>query len=215
MRRASFIVLALLAVAIGVSWGVYLNQQSFKAQVHFTSVVPGSIAIYKDLGGDGAYTYNSSQPPVATVKSGQTIDLKKGVYDAVINDTQKQYKDNVIQFTVASAKNEISINPAYSQTKLASLLPAARPEAMAAITKSNPGAMAGYTVGADQVVSDGTWYVAVLKPKNTNFDVLKVIAHKEGSNWVVAATPSISIGRPSHPAIPLEVITAADLLPVN
>ncbi len=64
----------------------------------------------------------------------------------------------------------------------------------------------GYVISADGLFGAAEWYGCVLKPQNAAQDTLRVILQKKNGGWVVAAKPAITIGAPSHPDIPFDVV---------
>jgi len=171
------------------------------------------VSIYKDLGGDGAYNYNQNRPLLVTVSSSQKVKLKTGIYDVVVSDPSNLYSNPVTKEIISYNTKTVTVHPSYNDQKLESLLPSVRPSILESLYKAYPHIPQNYTVINDHLYVLGDWYGSVLKPKNPSLDTLRIIMHKEGSAWKLAIKqPTISIGEPSNPTIPPDVIEKVDQL---
>lgn len=197
---------------LGAGGGLYANyRHSFgRVSLSLPSNIP--VSIYHDRGGDGPANYDPDSSSVAKFSGTQSLTLKLGTYDAVIDDPKHEYKDGVTKFEVNSANSTIALNASYSDSKLSALLPGVRASAQDAIKKALAPGGKGYVMAEDEVFGVGEWYAVVLRPTSPSQDVLKVLAHKDGDTWKIVAGPSISIGQPSHPNIPQAVLTSTDKL---
>jgi hypothetical protein len=214
MRWLSLPKIILLATAFsaGVFFGIYKNHQTSynNVVVHLPKNVKASI--YKDLGGDGPFNYDKNKPLIALQPS-QSVKLKRGVYDVVINDPANQYTNPVIKKSVDYGTREISVELNYTDEKLNSLLPEVSSSAQAAIYAAHPSIKQGYIIAKEHLYGLGDWYGAELQPKDPAMDNLKVILRLDNSSWKMAIDdPTISIGQPSNPDIPFEVIKKVDQL---
>jgi hypothetical protein len=206
------LILTAAAIVVGVAGGLVANYQRSFHNVAIT-IDPGlQVAVYKDLGGDGAYNYNANSTPLASLNGDQTIKLRDGIYDAVVSDPNHQYENPVIKVVVTAGTNSATISPTYTTARLAALLASQQAAITQALDAKYPSLPSLYTVSG-QLYEHADWYGAVLEPNNPANDILRVILHKQGSTWaVVTDPPEISIGEPSNLSIPTDVIESVDQL---
>lgn len=206
--------LLFVGVAIGVSLGLvsnYLN--SFKV-IYVKNLQGLQINVYKDRGaGAGNKVYNfDPNKSLFSMRSSQSVKLKKGVYDFVVNDPVHQYDNTTTKLVVGKFTDSVTIDPGYNAQKLSELLQTEGPKARQALISSYPATPGTYTLTSEALYGHGEWYGAKLSPQATYLDTLYVIMHKSNGVWSVAARPQLSIGIPSNPSIPGDVIENVDQL---
>jgi hypothetical protein len=203
-----------VAIVVGVAGGLATNYEHSFHNVGLTLSPSLSIAVYKDQGGKAAPSYNSSSKPIARLNSSQTIKIRDGSYDAVVNDPDHEYENPVIRFVVTPATDDATINLSYTSSKLATLLASEQPAITQALEAEYPDFSANYSIATGRLYEQGNWYGAVLTPSAPTSDIVRVILQKDsdGSWDVVIDPPQISIGEPSHPNIPPNVIESVDQL---
>jgi hypothetical protein len=201
-----------VALVIGLVAGLVHDYHNTFKKVYVQLNPNLQLSIYKDLGGDDAYAYNTQKPPLLSLDSSQTTKLKKSVYDFVVNDPTHQYENPIIKVVIDNNTNFVGIAPSYTTGKLAELLNSQRATIQRALLSWYPALPSFYTISTEHLYEQGDWYGAVLKPLNPANDQLKVILQNSGGRWKVAAKPQISIGIPSNQSIPPEVIDNLDQL---
>ena len=216
MRRSYIVPVfgVFLALLLGCALGIARNvQHSYRTVV---LDVPTGVhgAVYKDLGGDGSYNYDANHPALHTFSGKTSLKLKIAEYDVVLNDPQKEYANPVTKIAVDSNTSRVSIAPAYTNDKLASLLPSVRNQALNSIYSSIALLQQNYTVSDEHLYGLGDWYGVVFTPNDPAiYDTVRMIAHKSSDGWKPAIDkPWISIGTPSHPGVPSSIIEAVDQL---
>ena len=201
-----------LGLVLGVSAGLVVNYHSSFKQVYVKFGSSFQLNIYKDLGGDSTYNYNAQGRPLFTISSSQTVKLKKGVYDFLVNDPSHQYENPVTKVVVSDKTSSVTIDPSFTNQKLASLLAIKLPSIQQALLSQYPALPSFYTITPGQLYERGDWYGAVLSPINSQTDKLRVIMERRNGNWIVVAKPQISISIPSNPSIPSNIIDGVDQL---
>lgn len=203
--------LLLVAGFAGGGWLAHAHNQAHPRLIKLGLPTGIKVAVYPDRGGDGAFNYDGSKPPVWTGQAGQTFSLANGIYDFVLDDPDNRYASDVTRVDIDDNTTDVNLQPSYSQARLAALLPAARADAQAALYKRYPQIPGSYSVARDGLFGLGDWYGALLKPADASLDPVRVILQKTTAGWVMAAgDPAISIGQPAHPNIPAEAIEQVD-----
>lgn len=209
----SKIILLFVALSAGIAFGIYKNHQQKFQEVSIKLPRSVKISIYKDLGGDGPFNYDKDKTPLFILESSQKVELEKGIYDLVLDNPSNDYSNPVIKKMVDYGTTQIVVEPAYTDSKLASLLPAARPGALIGLYADYPLIRQNYTISKDALYGFGDWYGAVLQPKDPTQDVLKVMLHEVDNSWKMAVkNPDISIGKPANPGVPPGVLDQLDKL---
>lgn len=207
------IIMVAASLLAGIILAFYLNYKHSFNQVTVSGPVNGKVLVYKDLGGDGAFNYDASKPPLYTVSIGDTLTIKQGLYDFVLDNSEGKYTDNVTRSNITTNTKKVALTPTYTEKELRRLLSSEKSAIQAALTRKYPGITENYTITSEHLYMTGVWYGSVLKPATPNFDTLKVILHKTGGSWKLAIDqPMVSIGQPSNTSIPFAVIDAVDRL---
>jgi hypothetical protein len=214
-NRMFILICLIIAIALGVAGGVVVNNKNSYKNVSVSLGQNLQVGIYKDLSkssNNSIYSY-AGESPVLTISSSQTVKLKMGVYDFVVNDPTHQYENPVTKTTVNNLTNSVSINPTYSSQKLATMLQAEQASIQQALIGYYPSLPLLYTISNDRLYGLGEWYGARLTPIDPDIDDSVVVIMQETNNkWSVAAAPQISIAIPSNPTIPSGVIDSVDQL---
>jgi hypothetical protein len=203
---------AFVAVLIGIALGLITNYRHGFQKVYVKPVNGLQVSIYKDLGGDNAYNYNSHNTPLFKLDSPQTIRLKKGVYDFAVSDPTHKFENPITKINIGSDTNNLTIDPLFTDQELTTLLSTKRSAIQQALLNNYPSLFSFYTITSAQLYKYGNWYGAVLSPNSSQFDTLRVIMTYKNGAWRIAANPQINISIPSNPSIPSDVIDAVDQL---
>jgi hypothetical protein len=201
-----------LVIAAGIGLGIYKNRLNSTHLVEVKIPNASEVSIYKDLGGDGSSNYSGGKLLFKLVTS-QKVKLADGTYDFVVTNNPELYQNPVDKVVINSSVKEVLVTPVLTDQALANLLKDEVAAANAALFDKFPTLKQSYTLSSGRLYLDGNWYGAVLKPQNSSLDSLKIIEHKQNDKWVVAvSTPAVSIGQPSNPSIPFDVLKAVDQL---
>jgi hypothetical protein len=142
---------------------------------------------------------------IIKTSSVQTVHVSAGTYAVVF--TRPGYSSVFTQITVT---RDMKITPPVlspSPASLATTLSKNIDTIHSAITASIP---AGYGIANEQLLGDGSWYGATLASTNASQDMLRIIAHKNKSSWILSAGPEIVIPAASFPDIPDDVISSVN-----
>ncbi len=200
------------AMLVGIIGGVTSNYfHSFQDTA--ITISPGiSTSILRDTG-KGELGYDPKAKPLFSLSGSQTIRLSPGTYDAVIDNPSQQYRNPVTKFTVSNQPQRVSIDPSFTDQKLATMLSQEQPAVLQVFQQKYPTYKTHYSLIKGRLLHRGDWYGALLAPNTPQLDVLRVILQKKGNTWTIETDPpEISIGKPSHPNIPIEVIESVDSL---
>ncbi|HEY5152563.1 MAG TPA: hypothetical protein VII55_01170 [Candidatus Saccharimonadales bacterium] len=197
---------------IGVTFGLIVNYRGSFKQVSVKLGANLRLSIYKDLGGDAPYNYNTHGSPLFDLSTNGTVKLKKGVYDFVVNDPSHQYENPITKVVVSDSTSSVTISPFFTDQKLRDLLGSERSTIQQTMLSQYPSLNSFYTIGTDQLYEYGNWYGAVLNPLDAQYDKLHIIMERQGGSWKVEAPPQISIGIPSNPFVPSDVVDSVDQL---
>lgn len=207
------VILVMVAVSVGLGLGLLQNYVRSFHDVNVKLASSIEVSIYKDRGGDGTYNYDTKAKPLKTLTNNDTIRLKEGAYVFVVDDPSNQYENPATKHRIDGPNQTITINPGYTTEKLKQLLPDIRENARAALYTQYPRLPQNYTITADATYIRGEWYGFVIKPNEPQFDVVRGIMHKKDGSWRLETNPLLlSIGAPSHPDIPFEIVSAVNKL---
>lgn len=210
MRRlivAAVIIYAAL-VAGGMAFGSYVHHR--RSLMTFKISIPSGseVKIYADLGGDAPFQYNPAKP-LFTVRSGQTITTKVGVYDFVIENAT-DYQSNIKKITVNKATTQVSINPDYSTTKLNTMLVQQKGPIVAALNAKFPTLTQYYSVDKVELYKQGEWAGVLLKPLSSTYDPVRLILNETGGKWAVVNQPAIMVLGSLYKNIPPDVASSVN-----
>lgn len=198
-----------IAIAVGVAIGLHHNRQANIKTVFFEVPNGFSIAVYNDLGGDGAYNYDAKKAPVAQLSHSGRIRLERGTYVWAATPKEKLQK-TAERFTVAD-NSTVNVHLIYNDATLSTALPAVRPAIIAMLQKKYPKFSESYVIYRDQLFGVGNWYGAYLKSTRADFDDLRVVMRRGSGGWRVATDPPhITVGSPSNPDIPIDIIRSVN-----
>jgi len=208
------IIIAILVIVAGLVAGGIVNMIRDTKTMHI-SLEDGvtNVNVYPDLGTGQPYNYNSKNKPVATITVSGSVKLHTGTYDFVISgNTASQFANPVSQIDVTRATTAITINPLLASAQLTKLLQTKQAAIHQALSTNYPTLSQYYTISNEALYRHGDWYGAVLTPSNPTVDTLRLVMHQTDTSWSIAAKPQVSIGAPSNPNIPTDVLTAIDIL---
>lgn len=150
--------------------------------------------------------------PVKQFTASETVTLKKGEY-VLITSESTDYSSQVLSTTLGDEPQALTVDPVYTNAKLAALLNADKTALDTLIKTAFPSAN-NYDIGAGELSEHGDWYGTTLRPKQTleeqqlNYvDVYRLVAHKENGVWkMVTSQPQLVVNRYDYPNIPRDVL---------
>lgn len=212
--RNLLIVFGAIIVVIG---GVVLSQYLSKRTVSF-ELASGvkSVNIIDEASansecGSGEDSCHISDVTNITLEKSSTIRLADGIY--YVTPAGDGLSDANIKITIDHDDAKFTIDPSYSDDKLADLLKdEIRPTHQVILDK--------YPLAEDYIVDDGTlyrhgdWYVTSLvyaspEPR-IGADTFYVILHKVSDKWQIAASPDLYFRYSDHKDIPVDIIDAVN-----
>lgn len=144
----------------------------------------------------------SIQKKILQTNTKTSIKLSKGWY--VVEFKQAGRHSEYKYVDLKSNTNVSMPELPFLQSELTALLKSEEP-AINVLLKEDP-ATSNYMPGYEQLYNLGDWFAAVLQPNTPNLVTQRVILHKEGDTWVVAAGPASSFYIKDYPSIPRNVI---------
>lgn len=212
MRRYLILaaILCLTSYGAGLWLGAYVQDK--RSTVSFKVNIPDgtTVKVFKDLGGDAPFHYDPSKPLFA-LKTDQRLITKVGVYDFVV-EPGEDYRVNVVKKIINEAVGSVTIDPAFSQSKLDAGLAAERGKILSGLFARFAKAPAYYTVDKIALFEHGEWAGVVLKPKSENFDPVRFVLNKRGGSWNVVNEPSILVIGSLNRSVPSGVVASVNSL---
>lgn len=204
--RRLAILLTILSIVSGGMYAAWSYMQSFQyltVKQEPASTTGTTISIIQE---------NSKEVVASSISPGETIKIKKGSYR--VRFTGNSYREEVIEVTLDSKPETITITPSYTSKKLSETLHSERSAIREAIDKKFPGATQSYTIEPGKLYMLGEWYGTKLYVKQspeqarTNYvDIFRLVLKKEGSTWrVITDPPQLILSSVVHPEIPREVL---------
>lgn len=192
----TFISLLILSF-IGFNLINYFN--SFR-EIQIDIPVNTSVKIYKKDGND--------QKEVLSLNQDTVHKLQIGEYTVKFVNLPKTYVNENHDFIVDTNTKVVKIELDLTDAELSSQLNQKRSSIRSSVFNSIPGLEGSYTIKSEKLFKDGTWYGAVIKPNNPSFDERRLIMKNEDGKWIlVTKEPLISIGSPSFPNVPKDLIS--------
>lgn len=188
---ASLSIVVLIAIIIGVM--IFLSYKDISLVFKQPNI---SVDIYS----------NSNDQKITSASANTTIRLQAGDYYYIPqNDLFDPYKN---YFTVKDSET-IEINPPFGSTFLYTLLQERKPAIHAALESSFPLISSSYQYGDEQLFDHGDWYsakIVEIVQGNSEPDIYRIIAHREGSVWKVVVRPQLVISIAEYPQVPEYII---------
>lgn len=151
---------------------------------------------------------------VQTLASGKSYRLAKGSY--VLVATGEKITTSSTSLALAGQPVKHTITTTYSPAYLAQLLPAQQAAITAAIKAANPRILQSYKFGISRLYGSGDWYGTTLTYIGTdkyNTDSLRLVAHREGSTWIVDTNPpQLILTAKAYPKIPHDVLSQVNAI---
>ncbi|HEX5744316.1 MAG TPA: hypothetical protein VFX84_02600 [Candidatus Saccharimonadales bacterium] len=203
-------ILCLASYGVGLWLGSYVQDK--RSMASFKVDIPDgtTVKVFRDLGGDGPFRYDPSKP-LFTLTSDRRLITKSGVYDFVI-EPGKDYQVNVVRKTVNTSVRSVAINPAFSQSKLATELAAEKGGILGALFTRLGKAPIYYAVDKLALFEQGEWAGVTLKPKSAKFDPARFVLNKKGGSWRVVNEPSILVIGSLNKSVPPGVVASVNSL---
>lgn len=145
---------------------------------------------------------------VATVKQSVTLPLQPGNYLYTI-DGEKYDASQKTHFSVDDSTSEITVNPSYSQSYLASLQKQEEAAITTVINARYPHT--SFTTSKLLLHGRGDWASLQLAAQQNPRDIpetYRVILHRENTTWSISIPPSIAITAREYPDVPRDVINS-------
>ena len=191
---------AAIAVVAGVSfirWQLSFCDVSFELSSEVSSIVIHKI--------EDDYTESSEE--VARISENKTLRIKAGSYEIIPDGNN--IDTSPIMFTADKTVGVIKIDPFYSGDYLGELLNKEQ-QFIHQVLLDYSKLISEYEISSETLYAHGEWYGAILSLRDYDpregVDFYRVIMHKEGGTWKVAAEPSIVFSYSEYPDIPKHVI---------
>ena len=213
-QRNKIIIIVLLVVLVNV--GIIVGSiffQNYKPSRTVAFTFPSrvsSILITNDSGDVGCEENDDdecAEPAQTTLHSQGSVQLEDGSYlvapqgDTISNDP--------IEIEVNDKNTSFSIDPAYSEAHLSTLLEQEMGTLKDTILAAYPASI-GYRIDKGRLYLLGEWYATTLwldeEKHGVNTDWYYVILHKVDGKWAIAAKPSLYFAYKDHPDIPRDII---------
>lgn len=205
--------LLIVVVLVGgaIIWSAW--PRSYNLTVNISPSLPGYAArVYTVPEGNNSGGGTPEGDPVAEFTQSQTISLREGSY-VVVGGSEPDFSIQTTAVDLISDQS-ISVQPVYSEAKLASLLASETPAIQQAIRTSVFGLDSTYTLGPGKLFGLGEWYGTIIYPnlsaeqlRTQYVDVYRVVMKKENDAWtLVTNPPELILGAPKYPAIPKDVL---------
>jgi len=213
MKR--FVILGVLYVlclaGLGVLLGTYV--QNKRSLVTYSVTIPAGsvVTMYQDTGGDGPFNYDLKKP-IKKLNNSQTMTIKHGIYNFVIDNSSGKFAEDITQVIVNSATSNVNIKPAASDEQLAKITVAERPAITASFNKELSGYTRYYSVDKVAVFGDGEWAGVTLQPNSNQYDPARIVASKVSGKWKVVSRPSILVVGSMYVNVPEDVVVSINKL---
>lgn len=207
-------VLALLLILAGnMAWNY---QRSFqKLTVNYNKDVISNLDLYHAVVQNG--NTRATGQLVASINSGQTYKLKKGLY--LLRPTSNQVATDDVPIALNDTPIEKTLDLDYSNEYLKTLLLDEEPSIKIAILASDPRIGSLYKINPGTLYQKGEWYGTTLSYTGTETlsrDTLRLIAHKVKGEWVIVTKPpQISLSASKYPTVPHAVLSAVNAIDIG
>lgn len=211
MRRyLVFAVCFVIMLAAGMALGSFVHRQ--RNMVSFAVNIPDGavVKVYADLGGDAPFQYDADKP-LFTLDSDDEIKTKVGVYDFVIQN-KEDYQTGVKKVVVNNATTEVSVQPDFSNTKLALELVQNKDQITGALTAKFNDLATYYNIDKMELYKQGQWAGVTLTPKSSAHDPVRFVLGKKDGGWTVVNSPSIFVLGSEYKSVPGDVVSAVNSL---
>lgn len=200
MSKKPFVITIIVIVAIAGVLAIISASQG--RSTTFTIKQPATrVAIFRT---------KDTQQPIKTVTSDQpTIRLKEGTYYFAVQGDK--FAPERKEFIVGDANATVIVDPDYSSSYLANLLPAEIGAINTAITAKYPQTARDYEVVDGRLYKKGEWFGAIIKQKvdpRDITDLYRIILKKTDNTWQVVNRPEIIATTRLFPSVPPEVLQA-------
>lgn len=159
-------------------------------------------------GTDSITLYTSKNKTLKELSATGSIQLQEGTY--YIIPKGKNIDDSKFFFNVENTEKTITVQPAYTTSFLASLLPNEIDEIKDAILKKYPNTFTSYTLSQGSLYGRGEWYGGLLKPvvsdNREQKDPYRVVLHKEKDTWNVVRRPEYTLNASRYKDVPIEIL---------
>lgn len=205
------VVFVLVLSVVGVFLGRYVHNK--RSLVTYSVTIPAGsvVTMFRDLGGDGPFSYDSTKP-IKRLASSQKVTTKVGIYDFVIDNSSGKYADPTTQVIINSATSNVNINPALSDQELGKLSIDERPAIVSGFNKELSGFNKYYSIDKVVVFGSGEWAGVTMVPKSSQYDPARVVLSKTSGQWKVISKPAIMVVGSSNKSIPEKVVISTNKL---
>lgn len=155
--------------------------------------------------------YNSTDNKITSLDKNENIKVKEGSYYYI--PTSDSFNSDKVYFLVTNNNSVVEINPAYSNTRLSTLLDKEGSKIHSSLTSKYPAIVGGYVIGDEKLYNHGDWYSARLiqRPQGTDEpDIYRVILKKDNNVWKVVVSPRLIISVQDFPEIPTSYIKSVN-----
>lgn len=146
-------------------------------------------------------------------KSGNSVRLHKDVSYIVSYRGNEGFESGHKDIDLSSKNSSVTINPYYSDKRLAALLEEELNDIHAALAKKYPRVNL-YEIQKGKLYHFGDWYGTTLRYIGNdllNSDSLRVVLHKNNGVWRVSSNPpNVSLDKFTYPNIPHDVLSSVN-----
>lgn len=124
-------------------------------------------------------------------------------------DGEEGYESNSEEIKLTKEQQTITLNPPYSEPKLASILKTESYYIGQVLHSAYPK-IDEYEIQPGQLYNKGEWFGTTLIYKGEDYfntDTLRVILHKENGQWIIKTRPpNIILSKVDFPDIPINIL---------
>ncbi len=154
------------------------------------------------------YKKADSKNIIKKLTSDSKISLQKGDYFYIVKGSM--FDSTQYSFSVADSNNNITVDPDYSVSYLASVLADEKPIIDKIIQTTYPTIINNYSFVNEQLFQKGEWYGAVLRNgvylQGGLSDPYRIILHKVNNTWTIVHYPEIVVTTTNNPGVPINIL---------
>lgn len=192
-------VLTFVIIGIVVAGGIltYLYLDSFRNIVFDIKQPDVTLEVFK----------SSSNQPIKTITSTQTIPLQKGEYYYVTKGDLYEESNTPL---VVENDSDVVVDPAYSRNYLSSMLAPQEKGIHEIISDTYSSVIGQFDIHKGELFGRGDWYGTILTKKVEDerqiTDPYRVILKKRGDDWKIFGQPEIVVTTTNQPEVPVDIL---------
>ncbi len=201
-KNIVFILLALVLVVVGFIFiSNYLGSEKLTVDYKNTA----EVVVYTK---ENFLSGKTDKKEAIIKNSSETLRIKKGEYVVSYTGEEGFANDN-INVDLRNGEKNISIDPYFSDDKLAGILVNEQSTIKNTLTQQIPSINL-YLIQPGRLYKFGEWYATTLLYNGNdpdNSDTLRLVMKKENGSWVLKTNPpQITISRAKYSEIPLDIL---------